>query len=91
MLLGPEVYKPVADSYCNKLRGYTKAQELFASSPTRQTPRFLSIIATPDDEQEKHRAGERMGDSTEVAVLRWSLVEKYLGSTANVIKRGTGF
>ena len=91
MLLGPAVYKPVADSYCNKLRSYTEAQELSATYPTRQTPRFLSIIVTPDDEQEKRRAGERMGDSTEVAVLRWSFVEKYLGSLANVIKRGTGF
>jgi hypothetical protein len=78
MLLGSAVYNPVADSYRNKLRDHTKAQELSASYPTRQTPRFLSIIMTPNDEQEKRRAGQRMGDGTEVAVLRWSLVEKYL-------------
>jgi len=90
MLLGSAEYKPVVDSYCKKLCSHTKAQELSASYPTRQTPRFISIIVTPDSEQEQHQAGEKLGDSTEVAVLRWILVKKYLGSSANVIKRGTG-
>ena len=89
MLLGPAVYSPVDNAYHQKLvRSYTEPS---ASFPTRQTPRFLSIIATPGDQQEKCRAGERMGDSTEVAVLRWDLVKKYLGSPAGVIKGGTGF
>jgi len=89
MLLGSAVYKPVADSYHNKLRSHTQAQMRSASYPTRQTPRFLSIIATPDDQQEKRLAAEKE-NNTEVAVLRWNLVKEYLGSPAGVIERGTG-
>ncbi len=90
MLLGSEVYIPIANLYHEKLRSQTKAQQQPDSYPTRQTPRFLGIIATPDDEQKKRQAGERKGDSTEVAVLRWDVVKNYLGSTADLIEMGVG-
>jgi hypothetical protein len=86
MILGPEVFVPIADTYCSELRSRT-AQQQSASHSTRQTPRFLRIIATPDDEQRKRLAGEWKGD---MAVLRWDVVKKYLGSTADLVKTSVG-
>jgi hypothetical protein len=87
MVLGPEVYVPIADAYCSKLRSRTTAQQQSASYSTRQTPRFLRIIATPNDNQRKRLEGERKGD---MAVLRWDVVKKYLGSTADLVKTTVG-
>jgi inhibitor of KinA sporulation pathway (predicted exonuclease) len=84
VILGPEVYTPVvADTYCSKLRSHTQAQQQSAPHLMRQTPRFLRIIAAPDDEQRKRLEGEGKGD---LAVLRWDVVENYIGSTANLLK-----
>ncbi|KAF8497010.1 hypothetical protein BU17DRAFT_72416 [Hysterangium stoloniferum] len=61
-----------------------QAQQQSASHSTRRIPRFLRIIATPDDEQQKRLKGEWKGD---VAVLRWDVVvERYIGSMADSLK-----
>ncbi|KAF8512673.1 hypothetical protein BU17DRAFT_96067 [Hysterangium stoloniferum] len=83
MVLGSAVYTPIAQSYRKKLRSSIRAQQKSASHSTRQTPRFLRIIATPDDEQQKRLKGEWKGD---VAVLRWDVVERYIGSMADSLK-----
>ncbi|KAF8510678.1 hypothetical protein BU17DRAFT_97886 [Hysterangium stoloniferum] len=83
MVLGPAVYTPIADIYRSKLRSSIRAQQQSASHSTRQTPRFLRIIATPDDQQQKRLKREWKGD---VAVLQWDVVKGYIGSTADVLK-----
>ena len=89
MLLGPEVFTPIlADTYFSKLHSSTRHQQsASALHTTRQTPRFLRIIATPDDEQQKRLEGEWKGD---VAFLRWDVMKDYLGSTANLMKTTAG-
>jgi len=73
-LFEPEVYRPVADTYCNKLRSHIGAQQ-FASHTTRQTPRFLPIVATPDVKHDLERGWE--GD---IAILRWDVMNEYFDS-----------
>jgi hypothetical protein len=82
MILGKDVFRPVADTYCSKLRSSTRAHQQSASHPTRQTPRYLRVIVTPDDQQ-KHLEGKLKDD---VAVLRWDVVRDYIGSTADLVK-----
>jgi len=90
MILGPEVFTPiVADTYCSKLHSCSThhQQSTSALHSTRQTPRFLRVIATPDDEQQKRLEGEWKGD---VAFLRWDVMKDYLGSTADLMKTTAG-
>ena len=87
MILGQDVYIPVADTYRSKLRSSTQADQQSASHSARQTPRFLRIIVTPDDEQRKRLEGEWKGD---VAVLRWDVIENYIGSTTDLVKTTVG-
>ncbi|KAF8498457.1 hypothetical protein BU17DRAFT_72319 [Hysterangium stoloniferum] len=59
MVLGPAVYTPIADSYHRKFRSSTQAQQQFAFALNATVPpRFLRIIATPDNEQQKRLKGE---------------------------------
>ncbi|KAF8512021.1 hypothetical protein BU17DRAFT_96670 [Hysterangium stoloniferum] len=74
MVLGPAVYTPIADIYRSKLHSSIQAQQQSASHSMRQTPRFLRIIATPDNEQQKFLKGEWKGD---VAVLQWDVGTLY--------------
>ncbi|KAF8521957.1 hypothetical protein BU17DRAFT_64682 [Hysterangium stoloniferum] len=74
MVLGPAVYTPIADIYRSKLHSSIQAQQQSVSHSMRQTPRFLRIIATPDNEQQKNLKGEWKGD---VAVLRWDVGTLY--------------
>ncbi|KAF8521967.1 hypothetical protein BU17DRAFT_64689 [Hysterangium stoloniferum] len=71
MILGPEIHVPIVETYHKKLRNSIQAQQQSASdSSRRQTPRFLRIIATPDDEQRERLKAEWKGD---LAVLRWDV------------------
>lgn len=83
-ILGSAEYKPVFDEYRKKLRSSTVLDQQFASQPPRKTPKYLRIIAT----QEAHQrwASECKGD---VVVLRWGLVEEYLGSMVDVVMTGS--
>ncbi|KAF8518557.1 hypothetical protein BU17DRAFT_90907 [Hysterangium stoloniferum] len=83
IIFGPAVYTPIADIYRTKLCSSIRAQQQSPSQSTRQTPRFLRIIATPDDEQQKRLKEEWTGD---VAVLGWDVVKGYIGSTADLLK-----
>ena len=87
MLLGPEIFTPIlADTYRSKFHS-CRTHHQQSASVTRQTPRFLRVIATPDDEQQKRLEGEWKGD---VAFLRWDVMKDYLGSTADWMKTTAG-
>ena len=83
-MLGSAEYKPVVDEYRQKLRSSTAFNQRFASQPTRKTPKYLRIIATKEAHQ--RWKSECKGD---VGVLRWELVEGYLGSTADAVMTGS--
>jgi hypothetical protein len=76
LMLGSAEYKPIVDEYRMKLRSSTALNQQFASQPLRKTPKYLRIIATKQAHQRWE--SECKGD---VGVLRWELVEQYLGST----------
>jgi len=83
LMLGPAEYNPVVDDYRKKLRSSNALNQQFASQPSRKTPKYLRIIATR--EAHERWKSECKGD---VGVLRWELVEQYLGSTADVVMTG---
>jgi hypothetical protein len=83
LMLGSAKYIPLVDEYRKKLCSSTAFNQQFASQPPRKTPKYLRIIATKDAQQRWET--ECKGD---VGVLRWELVEQYLGSTADVVMTG---
>jgi len=92
MILGPEVFTPIlADTYRSKFHSCSThhQQSTSALHSTRQTPRILRVIATPDDEQQKRLEGEWKGGG-DVAFLRWDVMKDYLGSTADLMKTTAG-
>lgn len=81
--LGPNVHAPVVEIYCSKLRSSSYKEGARAPVPKRQTPRYLHVIAAPDDE-EPRRLDTEAPDS--VAVLKWDVVTNYTGLTVDVIR-----
>ena len=79
-ILGPN--GPATETYRSKLCSSTKGVQVLDSSPMRQTPRFLRVIATPDDNQNDRLEGHSKGD---MAILRWSFVNEYVGSSLDAI------
>ena len=77
---GEEEYIPVVNAYRQKLRSSTSANSQSNPSATRTTPRFLRVIATPDDEPRRRLEAEPKGD---VAILRWKNVQQYLSDAAD--------
>ena len=67
-------------AYRQKLRSSTSANQQSNPSATCTTPRFLRVIATPDDEPRCRLEAEPKGD---VAILRWKSVQDYLGPAAD--------
>ena len=81
--LGPEAHQPVVTTYRSKLRSSARKENALAPLPTRQTPRYLCVIAAPDD---KHRQRlEAVADN--VVELKWAVVEEYTGLTANIMRQ----
>ncbi|KIM43671.1 hypothetical protein M413DRAFT_443578 [Hebeloma cylindrosporum] len=76
--LGSGEYTPVI-KHDYSLLSYKDSDQKLAS---RQTPRYLRIIATPNDEQNRRLKAELKGD---VGVLRSDLVEEFVRSTAGHI------
>ena len=77
----------VINSYVWKLR--SRSQALVANERllqnARKTPRFLRIISSPDDKQEK-----RLEGNDDLAFLRWDKVKEYIGSTADPVVNTIG-
>ena len=78
-ILGDKVYTPTINECRRRLRIATTAQqELFL--PERQTPSFLRIAASPDDDQ-----AERLAAALKpTAILNWAVVKDYIGSVADI-------
>jgi hypothetical protein len=72
--LGPNEYEPSVSDQRPITRSITKKVENSASQPQRLTPRYLRVIATPNDHQKDRLEAEWKGD---VGVLRSVCVERY--------------
>ena len=72
--LGPDEYEPLVSDRHPITRSVTKRVEESASQPQRLTPKYLRIIATPNDHQKDRLKAEWEGD---VGVLRSECVKKY--------------
>ena len=66
-MLGPGVYRPVVEKHYH-LHSYTSSGQTSPSQPLRQVPRYLHIIATPDNEHKQCLKAEQEGD---VGSLQW--------------------
>ncbi|KIM39923.1 hypothetical protein M413DRAFT_446839 [Hebeloma cylindrosporum] len=76
--LGSDGYTP-AIKHTYNLGSYKDSPQNLAS---RQTPRYLRIIATSDDDQGLRLKAQKKGDD---GILRWHHVKEYVGSTAAVV------
>lgn len=74
----------IAETYRSQYRRSSSQQS--ASHSTRQTPRFLRVIATPDYE----KASQHFKGEDDVAILRWGKVTEYMGSTADLVVKAMG-
>ena len=85
--LGPGVYKPTleAKEYIRKFRSSTQAQTHATQSqvhvPRRQTPRFLRVICTSDDQQ----LATLGRDGMDVIVMRQEAMQGYGGSMTDAL------
>jgi hypothetical protein len=79
-MLGPKVFRPVVEGIRSKLRS---APPDSGPQPTRKTPRFLRIVATPDDEQEERLLAEGKDN---VVTLKWNVVADYVGPAAEIAR-----
>ncbi|KAF8338350.1 hypothetical protein F5887DRAFT_1137571 [Amanita rubescens] len=75
----------IAETYRSQYRD-KQASQKSASHSTRQTPRFLRVIATPNDE----KARQHFNGEDDVAILRWDKVTEYMGSTADSVVKAIG-
>jgi hypothetical protein len=80
-MLGPEEFKPVASGYRAKLRSATEAKRQLASQPERQTPKFIFVVASP---QNKQRHMEAVSGGI-VVMLKSSIVKEYFGSAYDTV------
>jgi hypothetical protein len=81
-MLGPGEYRPLIEKRYH-LPSSTFSDHTFASQPPRQTPRYLWIIATPDDVEQNKRL--KVQQKVDVGILRWDCMEGYVGSAVNVV------
>ena len=79
-MLGDKVYMPVANVFHERLRSATRAKAEAKSHEKRHTPKYLRIIASPDDQQQHRLDAEPQGD---VVTLKWEVVCQYIGSMAD--------
>ena len=87
VMLGEGAFEPVVNVYREKHRSSIHAKKESSSQQKRQTPRYLRVIATPDDQQQKCLEAEAQGD---VAVLKWDIVVRYAGSAAHAAMADRG-
>ena len=69
-------------AYRQKLRSSTSANQQSNPLATRTTPRFLRVIATPDDEPHCHLEAKPKGD---IAILWWKNVQPADAATTNFL------
>ena len=81
-MLGPAIQQQAIDGIRSRLRSANK-QPTSSHAQTRETPRYLRIIASPDDKQEARLKAEFQGD---VGVVRWDVVKECAGSIVDTAK-----
>jgi hypothetical protein len=79
-MLGEDVYMPVANVFRERLRSATHAKEKAQSHQKRQTPKYLHVIVSPQDQQQYRVDAEAQGD---IATLKWDVICEYMGSMAD--------
>ena len=79
-MLGPAIQQQAIDGIRSRLRSANKQP---TSSQTRETPRYLHIIASPDDKQDIRLKAEFQGD---VGIVKWNVVKECAGSIADTAK-----
>jgi len=84
--LGRNVYEPVVNAYRRKLHGSTRTPRELAL-PERKTPRFLSVIVTPDDQMDSRLEEDSTGT---LAAMKWDVLEEYAGSTLDAMMTKPG-
>jgi len=84
--LGHDVYKPVVNAYRSRLRSFTRTLQEHAL-PERKTPRFLSVIVTPDDQMDSRLEEDSTGT---LAAMKWDVLEEYAGSTLDAMMTKPG-
>lgn len=84
--LGPKASEPAVATYRSKLKGPTLQENVPAPLPQRQTPGYLHVIAASDGEQQKHLEAT----ASNVAGLKWTVVEEYTGLTADAMRQQVG-
>jgi len=84
--LGQDVYKPVVNAYCSKLCSSTCTLQEHAL-PVCKTPRFLSVIVTPDDQMDSCLEEDLTGT---LAAMKWDVLEEYAGSTLDAMMTKPG-
>ena len=72
--LGPEEYQPSVSDQHPETCNVVKRAEESATQPQRLTPKYLRILATPNDHQREQLKAEWKGD---VGVLRSDCVNLY--------------
>jgi hypothetical protein len=81
VMLGQNVYKPVVNAYHSKLHSSTcTLQELALLE--HKTPRFLSVIVTPDNQMNSHLEEDSTGT---LVAMRWDVLKDYAGSTLDAM------
>jgi len=78
-MLGPKIFEPI-EGFCSKLRS---AKQDPNPQPNRTTPRYLRVVASPDDEQEVCSRADPLGD---VAMLKWDVVKNCIGQAADLAR-----
>jgi len=85
VMLGQNVYKLVVNAW--KLRSSTCTPHEF-TLPERKTPRFLSVIVTPDDRMDSRMDSYLEEDLTGTLVtMRWDVLKEYAGSTLDAMMK----
>ena len=75
--MGKENYYPIVEGIRGNLRSEGQTRDLESK---RETCRFLSVVACPDDQQETRLHKDNQ------ATLKWDVVEDYVGPAANIVK-----
>jgi hypothetical protein len=76
-MLGPKVFRPVVAGIRSRLRSAKQDPD---PRPMRKTPRFLLVVASPDDEQERRLWPDN------VVTLKWNAVRDNVGQAADIAR-----
>lgn len=79
-ILGTNIDRPNISNIQTRSRSAKRSTHQLSM---RETPRFLRIVASPDDSQEQRLKAELQGD---LATLKWDTVGDCVGELARILK-----